>query len=84
LIKNGSEAADCYQQHFVRGVSLRQVCARISTASGSERGYIKSSLNVAALATARGADFMAPSLQKRGIDPDNRFKPEQDDRWRDT
>src|SRR5262249_17632457 len=43
---------------------LRQVGARISTASGT--------------------DFMAPSLQKRGVDSDNRLKPEQDDRWQGT
>src|SRR5215813_13136317 len=38
----------------------------------------------ARISTARGADFMAPSLQKRGVDTDNRLEPEQDDRWQGT
>src|SRR5262245_21105075 len=63
---------------------LRQVVARNGAASGNKHGSIKRSLNGATLATARGTVFMAPSLQKRGVDPDNRLKPEQDDRWRGT
>src|SRR5262245_23214053 len=36
------------------------------------------------ISTTSGADFMAPSLQKRGVDPDNRLKSEQDDHWLGT
>src|SRR5215475_1030694 len=38
----------------------------------------------ARIRTARGSDFMAPSLQNRGLYSDNRLKPEQDDRWQGT
>src|SRR6266511_956930 len=38
----------------------------------------------ARISAASGTDFMAPSLQKKGVDPDNRLKPEQDDHWLGT
>src|SRR5262245_3723416 len=38
----------------------------------------------ARIGAVSGSDFMAPSLQKRDVHPDNRLKPEQEDHWQGT